>query len=388
MLVDHRNGQFFGGIEMQEYSLQKKQLIGNVHYLTEGSKLGLSEGPHLFQKDGYYYMILAEGGTEYNHALSIARSKSIFGPYEFHPENPVLTSKEANTHILQKAGHGDFVQTQLGEWYTVFIVGRPLSEKGRCILGRETAIEEIIWKNGWPYLKHDEKFPRAGIPKTDLKNYPITKLSVRDDFENAALGIQYQSLRIPISENWCSLNSRKGFLRLLGKESLTSTHNQSLIARRIQNINVEVSTKIQFYPKTFQQMAGLVFYYNTGHYHYACITSNHDGSKKYLSIFTADNYAQTSQEELVDITANTTIILKGTMKSDQLQFYYSLDDDEKYSKLGRLLDSSILSDDYVRDGSERYRPAFTGSFVGMCCQDLAYNRLHADFDWFEYKEIY
>ncbi len=387
MLVDHRKGKFFGGIEMQEYSPKLERLIGKAHFLTNGSSLGLSEGPHVFQKDGFYYLILAEGGTEYNHALSVARSKTIFGPYEYHPDNPVITTKDNPENKLQKSGHGDFVQTQDGDWYSVFLVGRPLSALGRCTLGRETGIEEIIWRDKWPYLKNGTKVPNSKVPTPKLATHEFALQEHKMYFNNATLDIHFQSLRIPITEHWCSLSKRKGFLRLYGKESLNSTHNQSLLARRIQSFNVEVNTKVEFHPNIFQQMAGLVFYYNTGHYHYACITADYSGEKKFLSIFSMDNYAQISQEELVDVTAFKAVIIKGIMRNDILQFYFSTKEGEVALKLGTALDASILSDDYVQKGSNRYRPAFTGSFVGMCCQDLAYNKLHADFEWFDYKEI-
>ncbi len=386
MLVDHRNGLFFGGIEMQEYSTARKKLIGEVHYLTKGTSLGLSEGAHIYQKDKYYYLLLAEGGTEYGHAISIGRSTTLFGPYEFHPENPFVSAKEDATNQLQKAGHGDLVQTQNGDWYVVFLTGRPLTELGNCTLGRETAIEEVYWKNGWPHLKSGSSVPRTAIPETGLILVPKEKPTIRIQFNDKKLPIDFQSLRVPINEEWCSLSQRKGYLRLLGRESLTSFHSQSLLARRIQSFHVKVTVALEFDPQHFQHMAGLIFYYNTGHYHYAFMTANSDGSKQYLSIISCDNFKMTFQEELVAITSHEKIQLQGEMNKDQLQFFYNLGQD-KFKPLGTLLDASILSDDHVRDGSDRYRPAFTGSFAGICCQDLAQNEHYADFEWFEYREI-
>ncbi len=389
MLLDHRQNKFFGGIELQEYDLEKKQLIGEVYYLHSGSSLGCTEGPHIFKKNGYYYLILAEGGTEYGHAVSVARSSSLLGPYVLHPDISIVTCRENKTYSLQKAGHGDFVQTPDGKWYVVFLVGRPLNDHGRCILGRETAIEEITWnEDGWPRLKNGSKLPRLEIQGPDVEEFLIEKTSMRDDFDAKELSINFQSLRIPKNEHWISLKERRGFLRLKGKESLTSTHTQALIARRVQHFNIEASTSIEFDPNTMLEMAGLVFYYNTGHYHYLHITSNYEGTKKLLKVISSDHFEMTEQAQEIDITGQSTIVLKGILDRDQLQFYYSLDQEVSFQKIGELLDASILSDDYVREQDERYRPAFTGMFVGMCCQDLAYNRKHADFDWFEYKEIH
>ncbi|WP_425236490.1 glycoside hydrolase family 43 protein [Ulvibacterium sp.] len=386
MLVDHRNGKFFGGIEMQAYDPVGQKLVGKVHYLTEGTVLGLSEGPHLYRENGYYYLALAEGGTEYGHAMSIGRSKDIFGPYEFHPENPFVSAAAKKNHPLQKCGHGDLVQTQNGDWYTVFLVGRPLTTLGNCTLGRETAIEEVIWKADWPYLKEGGCVPRFEIPAPDLPKFLHEAPPDRINFDQKEISLDFQSLRIPITEDWCSLTARKGFLRLYGRESLNSLHHQSLLARRIQNFHVCVTTSIDFQPENILHMAGLVFYYNTGHYHYAYITSNRKGTQKYLCIVSSDNFKMSFQEKLVDIADRESIVLRGDMNRDKLQFYFSLGEG-KFDKLGTELDAHILSDDYVREGSDRYRPAFTGSFVGICCQDLAMNTHYADFEWFEYKEI-
>ncbi len=384
MLIDHRNNMFFGGIILQEYSKEKKQLIGEIFYLTKGTKLGLSEGPHLYKKNGYYYLLLAEGGTEFNHAATVLRSKILTGPYEEHPENPILSSKNDLNHPLQKAGHASLVATQFGDWYVVFLLGRPLTPRGRCVLGRETGIEEVIWEQDWPYLKTKSRIPRLQIPNPKLKEGAIAKEESRDDFDSEKLSSSFQSLRIPKNENWISLSERPGFLRLKGKESLSSTHAQALIARRLQHFNAEVSTCIEFEPKSFQQLAGLVIYYNTGHYHYLHLTK-HDNDT-ILSIISSNNFAQKEQEEKCIITHKKQIVLKATIQREALQFSYSVANSD-FKNIGNMLDMSILSDDYVREGSERYRPAFTGCFVGLCCQDLMSNKQHADFDWFSYEEL-
>jgi xylan 1,4-beta-xylosidase len=384
MLVDHRKGKFFGGVELQEYNSKSKALEGDVYYLSEGTKLGSSEGPHLYKHNDYYYLILAEGGTEYEHAATILRSKNITGPYEEHPKNPILTCKSDVKHPLQKAGHASMVETQNGDWYIVFLIGRPLSTQGRCILGRETAIEEIIWEDEWPILKSKTNLPRVKIPAPKLEEFLQHNGLIRDDFNSIELHIEFQSLRIPKDESWFSLKKRPGFLRLIGKESLTSIHTQALIAKRLKHLETEVSTCIEFEPKTFQQLAGLVLYYNTGHYHYLHITTN--GVDKYISIISCNNFSTVEQEDKSIITGIKRVILKATIIREKLQFSYS-SDQINFTKIGAVLDMSILSDDNVRDGSERYRPAFTGSFIGMCCQDLKTNNIHADFDWFKYKEI-
>ena len=389
MLVDHRKGKFFGGIVLQEYDTILKKLTGPVHYIFEGTELGLTEAPHIYKKGEYYYLITAEGGTEYGHAVSLCRSKSITGPYEIHPQNPIITCRNNENHKFQKSGHADIVETQNGEWYIVFLVGRPLTTNGRCTLGRETAIEQLEWPDDeWPHLIHGSNEPRLEVSLPDFPDLHLEKESIRDNFENKILNINFQSLRIPIAEDWLSLVERPGYLRLKGKETLASFHHQSMIARRVQHFNIEASTCVEFEPKSFQQLAGLVCYYNTSHYHYLNISSNFNGSKKLLNIISCDKHKMSEPiDEPIDIYDVSRAFLKVNFNRESLQFWYS-SDSESWIKIGPVLDGSILSDDYVRDEKNWYRPAFTGAFVGLCCQDLTGQGLHADFDWFEYKEFH
>lgn len=387
LLVDHRNGLFFGGIQLQEFDENKGKLIGATHHIFNGSALGVTEGPHIYKKDGYYYLITAEGGTEYGHAVSICRSKEITGPYELHPNNPLVSSRNDPSAYLQKTGHGDLVEAQDGNWYTVFLVGRPLTQHGRCTLGRETAIQKIEWKNDWPYLSNGTCVPDQQVEVPDLTPTPYTSEEVLDHFDSKELNKHFQALRIPITNDWLTLCERPGYLRLYGRESLSSFHNQSLIARRIQAFHSTAATAIDFDPESFQQMAGLVYYYNTYHFHYLYITSADGGLTKCLNIITCDKYKFSEPlEKTISIPNNTIVQLKAHFNKEKIQFCYRTDGNE-WVAIGPVLDGSILSDDYVRDEHNRYRPAFTGAFVGLCCQDLSGGQKPADFDWFQYKEI-
>ena len=385
MIVDHRKGRLFGGIVLQEYSELEQKLIGKQYHIFDCTELGSTEAPHIYKRNGYYYLLTAEGGTEYEHAVTFARSRTLLGNYELHPENPIISAKDYPQNALQKAGHGDLVETQNGEWYIVFLVGRPLTERGRCTLGRETAIEALEWRNDdWIYPKHSQ-VPRLELPNPNLPIMDFPQEPSFDDFNNEGLNIHFQSLRVPITEDWCSLTARQGFLRLKGRESLSSFRYQSLIARRIQSFHIEASTLVEFSPTTFQQMAGLVCYYNTSHFHYLHIMGDESGNRKFLNIITYDNFEMTELDEYIEVTEVQSIGLKVNFNHDEIQFYYATAVNN-WQKIGKVLDASILSDDYIR-GEGRYRPAFTGAFVGLCCQDLSGQNNHADFDWWNYEEI-
>src|SRR5690606_10366884 len=115
MVWDHRpEKNSFGGILLQEYDAKQKRLVGPVENIFRGTDLGLVEGPHLYKRDGYYYLVTAEGGTFRTHAITVARARSIHGPYEVMPGNPLITSSPYPELRLQSAGHGSFVESPDG----------------------------------------------------------------------------------------------------------------------------------------------------------------------------------------------------------------------------------------------------------------------------------
>jgi len=378
MLVDHRKGKFFGGIVVQEFDLEKQKLIGKAHHIFEGTDLGKTEGPHLYYRSGFYYLITAEGGTEYGHAISLARSKDILGPYEVHPDNPIISAKDSPENALQKSGHGDLVETANGRIFCTYLVGRPLSTLGRCTLGRETAITEMEWRaDNWLYAK------KSRIPSLDI---PFSIEQKQDNskhytFENR-IDINFQALRRPIEDSWAQIIGKR--LRLIGQESLSSLHFQSLLAHRVQSHHVEVDTKLEFEPKSFQQIAGIVCYYNSYHWIYLNVSTNELGIRA-LNISLCDKHLISEPLEKGIEIEDGAIELKVSFNRDKIQFFYRQSDD--WHTIGPALDGSILSDDYVRDEENRYRPAFTGAFIGLCCQDLTGGQIPADFEYFNYQEL-
>ena len=384
MLWDFRAGRapgYFAGILLQEYDASAQQLTGPIRNIFKGSPIGWVEGAHLYKHDGYYYLMTAEGGTGYNHAVTVARSTSLEGPYEIDPKNPMLTSQGKPELELQKAGHASLVETQQGEWYIVHLCSRPVGSERRCILGRETAIQKCVWSDdGWLRLEHGGNSPQVSVPAPELPDHQFETEPVRDDFDSEELNIHFQTLRIPADESWCSLKERPGCLRLYGRESLGSRHRQSLIARRVQAFRCEASTCLEFEPETFQQMAGLTAFYDATT-HYYVFVSYDEGKGKHLSLLATDldtlNLPLSGRE--VNIDGWERIYLKVTFDYATVQFAYS-QDGENWKNIDLACDATKLSDDY---GPE----SFTGAFVGICVQDLSGRRKYADFDWFEYREL-
>lgn len=127
MQWDFRKGKNrFGGIVMQQFSPEAGKLVGPIQTIATGTSLGVTEGPVMFKRNGWYYLLLAEGGTGWNHAATLARARSIEGPYEYDPNYPLITTIDNPEHPLQKAGHAGLVETQHGQWYISYICARPL----------------------------------------------------------------------------------------------------------------------------------------------------------------------------------------------------------------------------------------------------------------------
>ena len=383
MLWDHRPGRNrFAGIVLQEYSTAERRLIGERKLIFQGTAIGFTEGPHLYKRGGYYYLLTAEGGTGWGHAVTLARSRKIDGPYELHPQTYILTSRDRPDAELQRAGHGDLVETEDGETYLVHLCGRPIPNRGRCILGRETAIQKMEWRSdGWLYNATGSHAPALTVPAPDLPAHEWPSIPERVNFQSSELPVEFQWLRSPYPEDLFSLTERPGHLRLFGRETIGSLFRQSLIARRIQSHCCSIQTKIEFEPTHFQHIAGLVLYYNGSKFHYFHV-SHDEQLGKHLRVMSAlpDQVAADTFTNLISVPAGA-LELRAEIDFERLRFGYRMQG-TPWNWLPEILDASILSDEASAPGM----PNFTGAFAGVCCQDLSGGGYHADIPWFEYCE--
>jgi xylan 1,4-beta-xylosidase len=384
MLWDHRPGRNrFAGIVLQEYSVAERALVGTRANIFAGTVLGLTEAPHLYKRNGYYYLLTAEGGTGWGHAVTLARSRRLTGPYEPHPGGPVLTSRARPDAPLQRAGHADLVETADGDTYMVYLCGRPLRNRGRCVLGRETAIQRMVWTpDGWLRTTNGDALPVVEVEAPDLSSHAFPPSPAREDFDGATLPLHFQWLRSPWPDELFSLTERPGHLRLFGRETIGSLFRQALVARRQQAHCISAATQIDFEPEHFQQMAGLVCYYNGAKFHYLHVTHD-EGTGKHLRVMSAlpDAPVADAFTAPIPLPAATPVQLRVEVDEERLVFGYRLPGDG-WRWLPETFDASILSDEASAPGL----PNFTGAFVGMACQDLAGTARAADFDWFEYRE--
>lgn len=405
MLWDHRPGNNrFSGIVLQEYSVKERELIGDRKTIFSGTALGFTEAPHLYKRNGWYYLLTAEGGTSWGHAVTMARSRKLAGPYELHPEVYILSARHRPDVELQRAGHADLVETQDGETYMVYLCGRPLRNRGRCTLGRETAIQKMVWGGddwlrtvdgkGLPTLETpapafafcvggktgDEPSPPLLPEETGMPGHRVD----RYDFDTTQLPIDFQWLRTPWPEELFSLTARPGFLRLFGRETIGSFFRQAMVARRQQSHCFTAATAIEFEPAHFQQAAGLVCYYNSSKFHYLYI-SHDERVGKHLRVMSCvpDSPQGDAFTALFPIASGNPVHLRVEVDYERLHFGYRVETvDKEWRWLPQQFDASILSDEATAPGL----PNFTGNFVGMACQDMAGTLKPADFDFFDYRE--
>jgi len=375
----------FDGILLQRWS-KSDGLTGPVHNIFAGSPLGLVEAPHLFWRDGYYYLTTAEGGTGYNHAVTMARSKQITGPYELHPNAHLICHSDAPNHPIQRTGHGQFVETPDGEFYHTFLMGRPISDangKGRfCPMGRETGIEKCIWKDGWLYLEQGTNLARETVPPpkaAQTAKGDIGTALVSHRF-SAGLPDEFQWLRTPQPER--IFRTGPDGLTLIGRESIGSWFEQALVARRQTDFCYRVETTLAaFDPNTYQQAAGLTTYYNRHKFH-ALVVSYEAGVGRVLSLMSCNGeYPEGALELPLPQPlplADGPVDLCVDVDHAEQQFYYRQGGD--WIAAGPPRDASLISDEAGRGE----HASFTGAFVGMLAFDTTGQGRSALFERFTY----
>ena len=388
----------FDGIVLQEFNEQEGRLTGPIKNIFKGTDLQLTEAPHLYTRNGWYYLITAEGGTGYKHAVTLARSRNIDGPYEVHPDKHLLTSVADRRRFeliqaehrllngsgalhpgLQKAGHGSMVPWQGNEWILAHLCGRPLPGTDRCPLGRETALQKIIWKDDdWPHLAGTGASEivlfssREGLPVSD--NHKGGE-HWQDDFNGPEMDYRLNTLRNPV-DSFFSLTERSGWLRLFGGESPMSRFNQVMAVRRVQHFSWRAETVTDYTADTYQQFAGLIVRYDEHNQHILRISEQN--AKRCLGVLSYDLNRQIMPlEEEEVILPDGSVHLAVEVKERAMQFSFSADS-RTWKTIGPLLDASRLSDDYVQP------MGFTGTFVGVGSWDVSGRRRPADFDFLVY----
>lgn len=365
-------------IWLQELDVNKMQLVGEKHVLWDGALKGAiyAQGPHLYKIGDLYYLMIAEGGTGHDHAVTIARSESITGPYEPNPRNPILTHRHlGKDHPIVGTGHADLVQTQYGEWWMVALAMRPY-DGYFYNLGRETFLTPVIWEDGWPIVSPGVGRIEFEAAAPNLPEHRWPSQPACEHFETSALAPIWNFLRTPREPFW-SLRERASHLRLyLRPEQLSQWVNPSFVGRRQQHQSFAARVAMEFEPQAESESAGVVLLQNNDHHLRFVCTQGTDGQRMVRVIKRMKGVETVLGEQ--PCTAGR-LYLKVEARGQDYGFFATTVP-EVWTPVAEHVDGRLLSTP-VAGG-------FTGAYVGMYASSNGQpSESYADFDWFAYQPL-
>mgnify|MGYP001102912548 CR=1 FL=1 len=359
-------------IYLRELDLQAMKLVGEEFVLWDGALKGVvwAEAPHIYKLNGFYYLLIAEGGTAHHHAVSVACSAQITGPYQGNRGNPILTHRHLGLdYPIVGAGHADLVETQNGEWWMVLLAMRPYGGY-YYNLGRETFLVPVRWEDGFPIASPGTGRVEFEYPAPGLPEHTWQPPADRDDFDGPTLAPLWFFLRTP-REVFYSLTERKGFLRLyLQPQTLMERSNPSFVGCRQQHINFTAQSALTFIPQG-AECAGLV------------LIQNHDFQFQFLLMRENEVVIRLikracGEDEIIATqpVRGENFMLKVAAHEQDYSFYFSTNG--QWQALAENIDGRILSTP-VAGG-------FVGASIAMYASSNGQpSTNHADFDWFEYS---
>jgi xylan 1,4-beta-xylosidase len=272
---------------LQQFDPKALKTIGTPQLLVDGGTHPERnpiwiEGPHIFKKDGHYYLIAAEGGTAEEHSEVVFRSEKVNGPYVALATNPILTQRDLpkdRARPITSTGHAKFVDTPAGDWWAVFLGVRPYDSEGDFNTGRETFMMPVRWKDGWPRITDPgQAVPwtarAAKLPHQPKGPVPLNgDFTLREEFQSPHLAPYWMMLRNPGGKWW---HIARGALELDARPvALEDAGNPSLIARRQQHLNATVTTQVRFDPASENSEAGLVALQSDEYWYFIGVGSDH-----------------------------------------------------------------------------------------------------------------
>lgn len=358
------------GILIQELNPRTLTLIDQPKILFKGTVAQKTEAPQIYKHNHYYYLLTAEGGTEANHMVTVARAKQIMGPYQIDPQNPMLTAKDNPNLTLQCAGHASLVKDKDDQWYMAHLATRPIKDD-IALLGRETAIQNVYWStDNWLRLSNNTNQPNDTYEvhaKTSIKQQTH---EFYDGFKTEQLNFaHWNTLRKMPTTDWLKFTPQG--IQLAGGQSLQSEFDQHLIAKRQTDFNFKVSTVIQFNPVNYLQLAGLALYLDIDNYLFFAITYDEKIGKS-LTVMQA--IAGDFKILINPIAISEDSDIKLEIVVNNLDATLLFKDSEVMHTILKNIDLSFLSG------------GFTGNFIALDTIDMGqYNNAKACFKSFHYQ---
>jgi len=367
-------------IWIQEIDLDNFELKGPVSVLDsrpyfESNIIGGAaafEAPHLYKKDGTYYLLIAHGGTGIGHAASIWKSDSPLGPWEMNPGNPILTHRGYEQSGINCTGHADIFKTDDGEWWTVFLGVRSKDKKNN-VMGRETFLSKVDWSGEWPVINPDGETGRTAhsIPAPEMWDGEQRSFNFRDDFNDDQLQPDWTFIRNP-KTTWWDQSTKAGYMQLkLRPEVIEDYSRPVFMGIRVIEMNCTFTTSLDFTPQKPGECAGMAFL--RGHKpHWSLVKEMHENQAR-ASVYYADSLLSGT-----DLRGSGELGLKITLEDFKLSFFIK-EDAGDWQKICET------------DGHELgFPPAgrFTGSFCGLYATSRGDSNVNnvAGFDWYEMKK--
>lgn len=348
-----------------------KQLTSSRRIWT-GTGGRYPEGPHIYKKDGWYYLLISEGGTEYGHKITIARSKFIDGPYTGNPANPILTHINMNAQLnpIQGTGHADLIQAPDGSWWMIFLAFRTQNGQHH-VLGRETFLAPVRWDEGaWPVVNGDGTVDlQMNVPT--LPQQKVEAAPVRTDFGN--MGPQWVYIRNPKADNY---QAKSGKLTLKASPvNLDMTEGSpTFIARRQEHMNFTATTSVSLKQASANDEAGLsVYMYEKAHYD-LFIKQNADGKQSLVLRYRLGELNHIEKEIPLN---KTKVQLRVKGSNDFYSFEYATDG-KKFKSIAKI---------EARYLSSETNGGFTGVMLGMyAVADNEGSKAQSEFYYFDYEK--
>mgnify|MGYP001206882767 FL=1 len=373
------NGE--GEIWLQELDMTKFELIGERYSLWKGACGGVwAEGPHIYKKEGKYYLMIAEGGTSFNHAVMIAVSDNIKGPYVSNPRNPIITSRNLSyDNWVNSTGHGDLIELEDGRTYMVLLGIRNEIKRGSN-MGRETFLVPVSWerepfkwkknKNLWPVVS-----PETGrverLNKMVFKNTKQRKIShFRDEFNGDKLKLNWNFRRFPIDDIY-RIDQEKGILVLACHPNQISDRGRAaLLGFKQTESTYEYTSHMIFNPKNYGSEAGVSMFQKDNNYINFTIIKDQEGIKL-KAYCKRDNKIQSSYQKYLPEYSGE-IKFKVEANKDNYKLYYNIEGSG--FKLLATLDGSIIKSN-----------GYTGAHLGLYASGNGYeNQDSAYFNYVNY----